>query len=115
MADTMKPDRPTRDFEVARSLFPRGFSWLFFSVLLITISHGEENVPMVKGPKPIEAPHFPDRLHTFVWRNWSTADLSTMAEVVGTTPEKVREIGESMSPELAPRAVRSVAGVARLG
>ena len=47
-------------------------------------------------PEPVAEPHFPDRLHLFVWRNWELANLDRMAEVLGTTPDKVLEIGYSM-------------------
>ena len=47
-------------------------------------------------PEPIAEPHFPDRLHLFVWRNWELANLDRMAEVLGTTSDKVLEIGDSM-------------------
>lgn len=53
-------------------------------------------LPTGSSPEPLDAPHFPDRLHTFVWRNWESADLSEMARVLGTSEDKVREIGESM-------------------
>ena len=39
-------------------------------------------------PVPIPEPHFPDRLHLFVWRNWELANADRMAKVLGTTPEK---------------------------
>ena len=48
------------------------------------------------APDPIPEPHFPDRLHLFVWRNWELANTDRMAGVLGTTPEKVLEIGASM-------------------
>ncbi len=53
-------------------------------------------LPTSSRPAPIEFKHFPDRLHAFVWRNWEMVTLERMAEVLGTTPEKVRAIGESM-------------------
>jgi hypothetical protein len=48
------------------------------------------------APEPVPEPHFPDRLHLFVWRNWELANADRMAQVLGTTPEKVLEIGASM-------------------
>ena len=30
-------------------------------------------------PEPIPEPHFPDRLHLFVWRNWELANTDRMA------------------------------------
>ncbi|TAM83332.1 MAG: hypothetical protein EPN47_04265 [Acidobacteria bacterium] len=47
-------------------------------------------------PEPIPELHFPDRLHLFVWRNWELANTDRIALVLGTTPEKVLEIGASM-------------------
>lgn len=53
---------------------------------------------------PITDLHFPDRLHTFVWRNWESVSLERMAKVLGTTPQKVSEIGQSMGlpPHIKP-------------
>jgi hypothetical protein len=56
-------------------------------------------VPIEKGspaPVPIPEPHFPDRLHLFVWRNWELANTARLADVLGTTPENVLEVGASM-------------------
>jgi hypothetical protein len=47
-------------------------------------------------PEPLAEPHFPDRLHLFVWRNWELTNLDRMAEVLRTTPDAVLEIGDSM-------------------
>jgi len=47
-------------------------------------------------PAPIAEPHFPDRLHLFVWRNWELANADRMATVLGTSLNKVLEIGYSM-------------------
>ncbi len=49
------------------------------------------------NPKPaVVDPHFPSRLHAFVWRNWESVSAERMAMTVGTTPRKIREIGLSM-------------------
>ena len=45
---------------------------------------------------PIPEPHFPTRLHTFIWRNWELANTERLAQVLKTTPEKVLDIGYSM-------------------
>lgn len=47
-------------------------------------------------PKPIPEPHFPDRLHLFVWRNWELANADRMAQVLKTSPAKMLELGASM-------------------
>jgi hypothetical protein len=67
------------------------------ALVLIGICRGDtEALPTGSSPAPIEFKHFPDRLHAFVWRNWEMVSLERMAEVLGTTPDKVRELGQSM-------------------
>lgn len=41
-------------------------------------------------------PHFPDRLHQFVWRNWELANIDRMAAVAACPPERLLEIGRAM-------------------
>ena len=55
-----------------------------------------DELPVGSAPAALEFPHFPDRVHAFVWRNWEMVSLERMAEVLGTTPENVNEIGRSM-------------------
>ena len=49
-----------------------------------------------QGSPPLPEPHFPDRLHLFVWRNWEIANVDRLARVAQTTPEKILELGASM-------------------
>ncbi len=65
-----------------------------------------DELPMGSAPAPIPLPHFPNRLHAFVWRNWEMVSLERMADVLETTPEKVRDIGLSMGlpPHVRPPA-----------
>ncbi|MCE5249912.1 hypothetical protein LLG96_06800 [bacterium] len=68
-------------------------------------------LPVGKSKPALEFRHFPGRLYTFVWRNWESVSLERMAEVLGTTPENVRKIGDSMglpsykepAPDMASR------------
>jgi hypothetical protein len=58
-----------------------------------------QQISLEKGtpaPEPIPEPHFPDRLHLFIWRNWELANSDRLAQVLGTTPAKVLEVGASM-------------------
>jgi hypothetical protein len=65
--------------------------------LTTTVCRGGTDVlPVGSAPPALEFKHFPDRLHTFVWRNWEMVSLERMADVLGTTPEKVRAVGASM-------------------
>ncbi len=67
------------------------------ALVLTGIGRSDSSVlPTGSSPAPIEFKHFPDRLHAFVWRNWEMVSLERMAEVLGTTPEKVRQMGDSM-------------------
>ncbi|GMU22119.1 MAG: hypothetical protein AMXMBFR13_22070 [Phycisphaerae bacterium] len=68
------------------------------------IARADDLLPMGPAPQALAAPWFPDRVHTFVWRNWESADLARMAEVLSTTPERVGAIGRSMGlpPHVAP-------------
>ena len=48
-------------------------------------------------PSPgILFPHFPSRMHAFIWRNWESVSLDRMAKVLDTTTENVRKAGRSM-------------------
>ncbi len=67
------------------------------TLALSSVGHaGVETLPSGGGRPAIEVRHFPDRLHTFVWRNWEMVSLERMAEVLDATPEQVRAIGLSM-------------------
>ncbi len=57
---------------------------------------GDLVLPTGDAPRPLTPPHFPDRMHVFIWRNWECVDLDRMAAVLGTTEDAVREIGQSM-------------------
>lgn len=69
---------------------------LVLEMIVVGSVQADEVLPVGEASKAIEFPHFPDRMHAFVWRNWETADLSRMAAVLGTDEEKVRAIGASM-------------------
>ncbi len=63
------------------------------------------SLPAGTAPDPVAVPHFPDILHTFVWRNWPLVPVERMAETVVATPDQILEIGRSMGlpdPELIP-------------
>ena len=52
--------------------------------------------PADAAPAPISEPHFPSRLHQFVWRNWELANLDRMARILGARPQDLASIGASM-------------------
>jgi len=59
-------------------------------------SAADVTLPVGSAPEALDFPHFPDRLHAFVWRNWTAIEAERLAAVLGTTPENVRQIAESM-------------------
>lgn len=50
----------------------------------------------VSDRDPVPVPHFPDKVHAVVWRNWGLVSTERLAEVLGTTAEKVAAMAESM-------------------
>ncbi|MEO8130751.1 MAG: hypothetical protein ABI822_26880 [Bryobacteraceae bacterium] len=44
----------------------------------------------------VPEPHFPSRLHQFVWRNWDLTNLDQMAKVVQARPAELAELAKSM-------------------
>ena len=55
-----------------------------------------DELPAVSQRLPVAAPHFPDVLHAFVWRNWQLVEPERLAEVLGTSAERVTELAVSM-------------------
>ena len=41
------------------------------------------SLPAQSARQPVPSPHFPDRLHAYVWRNWQLVPLQRLAQVVG--------------------------------
>lgn len=60
-------------------------------------------LPRGNAPRPVPFPHFPDRLHAFVWRNWQLVPARRMAEVVGTRAGEIVRLGRSMGLAGPPR------------
>jgi hypothetical protein len=55
-----------------------------------------EDLPSGRAPFPVELPHFPDRLHAFIWRNWQLVPSERLAEVVGARPTEIRRMALAM-------------------
>lgn len=64
---------------------------------------GPASLPMGSAPEPVSCPHFPSRLHAFIWRNWTLVPLEKMAAVLKTKPREIRAIGVSMGLPRPPR------------
>ena len=48
------------------------------------------------GPEPVAIPHFPSRMHAYVWRNWLLVPPDRLAEVVHASPEDILALGRRM-------------------
>ena len=63
-------------------------------------------LPAGSAPEAVCFPHFPDRLHAFVWRNWPLVPIARMARVVGAKPADLARMGRAMGLEEGPRIPR---------
>ncbi len=72
-------------------------------------SRAEISFPAVKA---IPEPHFPSRLHQFVWRNWELANLDRMGAVVQAKPAQLAVLGRDMGlppkRQLSPDYLRRI-------
>lgn len=60
-------------------------------------------LPEGSAPSPVPLPHFPDRLHAFVWRNWPLVPHERIAAVLGARPAEVAALARSMGLGAPPR------------
>ena len=56
----------------------------------------QDELPKGASPAALAYPYFPDRLHTFVFRNWELIEPAKMAEVVGASPEQILAVGAAL-------------------
>src|SRR2546430_2763797 len=63
-------------------------------------------LPKGPNPAPVPLPHFPDRLHAFIWRNWELVPVATLAQVIGTSAVKVTALAAGMGLPKQPRITR---------
>ena len=83
---------------------------------LATTFAEDVDLPVGSAPQPIAFDHFPDRLHAVVWRNWQIVRPSVLAQVLGTSADRVTKMAASMGlppaedvpPNLARRAYITV-------
>jgi hypothetical protein len=68
---------------------------MFWIIVVPGLLHSVE-LPMGSAPEALATPHFPDRLHAFVWRNWQLVPPERLAQTVGTSPDTILEMGRSM-------------------
>lgn len=61
------------------------------------------DLPKGNAPAPLALPHFPDRLHAFLWRNWTLVPLERLATVVGASQADLLKLGQAMGLPKPPR------------
>jgi len=60
------------------------------------------DLPVGTAPKPVQFPHFPDRMHAFVWTNWDLVPAERLGQVVRATRTQITELGRRMGLPKAP-------------
>ena len=73
-------------------------------LIVLASAHGAAmELPQGEMRAPVANPHFPDRLHEFVWRNWNAVEPAKLAEIAKASPEQITAIAVSMGlpPEVA--------------
>jgi hypothetical protein len=53
-------------------------------------------LPTGRDVAPVPVPHFPDALHTVVWRNWDVIDAQRLADVLGANLDQITALAASM-------------------
>src|SRR3954465_13506318 len=68
------------------------FDWRLCAAEGVTDNSQLSTLPKGPSPAPVPLPHFPDRLHAFVWRNWELVPIRTLARVLGTSAANVASL-----------------------
>src|SRR5438874_6385900 len=86
---TLFPKRASRrDFLATTAAATASTAWFEWPVCAaegVSDNSGLSALPKGPTPAPVSLPHFPDRMHAFVWRNWELVPIRTLARVLGTS------------------------------
>ena len=74
---------------------------MMMSALLLLVLN-TVTLPVGDNPEALHYPHFPDTMHSYVWRNWRLVPLSRIAEVVEANESDIRAMGAAMGLPEAP-------------
>jgi hypothetical protein len=69
---------------------------LYITCLAGTLLATDPVLPVGSAPAPLATPHFPDRTHAFIWRNWNVVEPARLARVLNTSVDNVMAAAESM-------------------
>jgi len=67
---------------------------IYLSLILFILNSWELPAPIDKEPVP--SAFFKDRLHAYIWLNWSVLPISRIAETIGAKEEDILKIGKRM-------------------
>ncbi|CAL1519333.1 hypothetical protein [Chitinophaga sp. MM2321] len=98
MKDDISKALSRRRFLVSGTLFTAG--WLFMSQTGLA-----GIVRKTVGRPAVAFPHFPDKLHAFLWRNWNLVPLERIAKVAGANTDEIFALGKAIglpSPQPIP-------------
>lgn len=79
---------------------------MIWAVIGMAMLHAAE-LPAGPTPEPVAFPHFPTRLHAYVWLNWPLVPVERIAKTVGATPDAITALAKRMGlpdPEPIPDA-----------
>src|SRR5437763_778398 len=80
-------------------------AWILTALLLVSAMCSAQDTDLPRGDAPaaLAAPYFPDRIHEFVWRNWSVVPPEKLARIAGTSAREINALAEAMGlPPAAP-------------
>src|ERR1041385_768567 len=63
-------------------------------------------LPVCNAPPPLPIPHFPSRMHAFIWRNWPLVPVERIASVIGASRQNVERTARAMGLDTLPRMTR---------
>lgn len=82
---------------------PRRCAYFFVLTIFLAAATGAETVlPTGPAGPALASAHFPDRVHEFVFRNWTAVPADRLAEVLGAETDAVRSMAVSMGLPAAP-------------
>ncbi|MCL4691526.1 MAG: hypothetical protein KJ060_03340, partial [Candidatus Hydrogenedentes bacterium] len=65
-------------------------------LLIVGTILGAAELPAGSTPDALAIPHFPDKVHAFVWRNWELVPTEDMSRVIGAPEDEVVRMGRAM-------------------
>lgn len=88
-----------------------GFNWpIAIGAADVLPALATTDLPVGDAPPPLVLPHFPSRLHAFLWRNWPLVPLHRLAAVLDAPPDEVRALGLALGlgppPSLTENHIR---------